>query len=67
MMNCFNSLIYDCIFKIIIGIIVELLALIPSLLLVQLFRRIRSRQKQISSLRQTLYKIKSSIKMLVEY
>lgn len=44
--------------KIAIGVIVELFALIPSLLLVQLFRRLRSRQKQISPLRQALYKIR---------
>ncbi|CAF0788844.1 unnamed protein product [Adineta steineri] len=47
--------------QVIIGIIVELFALIPSLLLVQLFRRLRSRQQQISPLRQALYKMKSSL------
>ena len=36
--------------KIIIGIIVEVLSLIPSLLLVQFFRRIRSRRQIISPL-----------------
>ncbi|UJR16137.1 hypothetical protein I4U23_003048 [Adineta vaga] len=44
-----------------IGIIVELLVFVPSLLLVQLFRRIqpqRNHQQRISPLRQTLYKIK---------
>ena len=38
--------------QIIIGIIVEFFALIPSLLLVQLFRRLRPRRKPISPLRQ---------------
>jgi hypothetical protein len=52
--------------KIIIGIIVELLSLIPSLLLVELFRRLRSREKQISPLHRALYKIRSSIKMSTE-
>ncbi len=54
------------IIKITIGIIVELLALIPSLLLVQLFRRIRSRRKQISPLHQALYKINSSLAIATE-
>ncbi|UJR11342.1 hypothetical protein I4U23_015523 [Adineta vaga] len=45
--------------QIIIGMIVELFALIPSLFLVQLFRRLRPRQKQQSSIRQALYKLKS--------
>ena len=44
-------------FKIIIGVIVDFASLIPSLLLVQFFRRIRARQKPISLLRQTLCKI----------
>ncbi|CAF3969202.1 unnamed protein product, partial [Adineta steineri] len=44
-----------------IGIIVELFALIPSLLIVQLFRRLQSRKKQISPLHQTLYKIKPEL------
>ena len=38
----------------------ELLSLIPSLLLVQIFRRLRPRQKSISPLRQSLYQIKSN-------
>ncbi len=43
---------FNCIyiFKIIIGVIVELFGLIPSILLVQLFRRIRFRENRISSL-----------------
>ncbi|CAF1043359.1 unnamed protein product [Rotaria sordida] len=40
-----------------IGIMVELLSLIPSLLIVQFFRRIRTRQ-QISAIYKTLYTIK---------
>jgi len=40
---------------------VELLSLIPSLLLVQIFRRLRSRQESISPLRRTLYQIKESL------
>ncbi len=39
----------------------ELFLLIPSLLLVQLFRRLRSRRKQIASLHQALYRVKSSL------
>ena len=41
---------------------VELFSLIPSLLIVQFFRRIRSRQ-QLSPLRQTLMKINPSTQM----
>ena len=52
--------------KITTGIFVELLALIPSLLLVQLFRRIRSRRKQISPLHEALYKINSSLAIETE-
>ena len=52
--------------QIIIGLIVELFSLIPSILIVQLFRRIRSRQKQLSPLREALYKINSSLKMFVK-
>ncbi|CAF1074084.1 unnamed protein product [Adineta steineri] len=44
--------------QVIIGIIVELFALIPSLLLVQLFRRLQPRKKQLSPLQQVLNKIK---------
>jgi hypothetical protein len=40
--------------------------LIPSLLLVHLFRRIGSRQKQIAPLHQALYKIRSTIVMSAE-
>lgn len=47
--------------------IVELFALIPSLLLVQLFQRLQSRQKSISSIRRALYQIKPSLKMLGKY
>ncbi|CAF4193018.1 unnamed protein product, partial [Adineta steineri] len=49
--------------QIIIGIIVEVFALIPSLLLIQLFRRLRSRRQQISPLRQALYAIKSNLEI----
>ncbi|CAF4143107.1 unnamed protein product, partial [Adineta steineri] len=49
--------------QILIGMIVELLSIVPSLLLVQFFRRIRSRQQQISPLHQTLYKMKSHLKI----
>ncbi|CAF4146964.1 unnamed protein product, partial [Adineta steineri] len=44
-----------------IGIMVELFTLIPSLLIVQFFRRIRPRQ-QVSRLREALYKIQPSRK-----
>ncbi|CAF0948798.1 unnamed protein product [Adineta steineri] len=44
-----------------IGIMVELFTLIPSLLIVQFFRRIRPRQ-QVSRLREALYKMKPSQK-----
>ncbi|CAF3684254.1 unnamed protein product [Adineta steineri] len=49
--------------QIIIGIIVEVFALIPSLLLVQLFRRLRSRRQQLSPLRQALYLMKSNLEI----
>ncbi|CAF4285211.1 unnamed protein product, partial [Adineta steineri] len=52
--------------QIIIGIIVEVFALIPSLLLIQLFRRLRSRRQQISPLRQALYAIKSNLEIKKE-
>ena len=39
----------------------ELLAVIPSLLLVQLFRRLRPRHKRISPLGQALHKINASL------
>ena len=51
--------------QIIIGVIVEMLALIPSLLLVQIFRRLRPRQTTLSPLRQALHQIRSSVKMFV--
>jgi hypothetical protein len=54
---------YSLIFKIIVGVIVDIFALIPSLLLVQLFRRLRSREKQIAPLRQALYKIKPNLQI----
>ncbi|CAF1375842.1 unnamed protein product [Adineta ricciae] len=47
--------------QIMIGVIVEVFALIPSLLLVQLFRRVRPRGQQQSPLRQALYKIKGNV------
>ena len=40
--------------QVVIGIIVELLALIPSLIVVQFFRRVRPRQAPISPLQKTL-------------
>ncbi|UJR21041.1 hypothetical protein I4U23_024141 [Adineta vaga] len=49
--------------QIVIGIIIEFFALIPSLLLIQLFRRLRSRQKSISPLHQALYKIEPNIQI----
>ena len=52
--------------QIFIGIIVEVLALIPSLILVQIFRRLRLRRNAISPLREALHKIRSSAKMFVE-
>ncbi len=57
----------ESIFKILIGVIVDVFALIPSLLLVQFFRRLRSRQRQISPLRQAVYKIKPRLEMFVEF
>ncbi|CAF3980133.1 unnamed protein product [Rotaria sp. Silwood2] len=45
-----------------IGIMVELLSLIPSLLIVQFFRRIRTRQ-QISPIYETLYSIKPLVQV----
>ncbi|CAF0948943.1 unnamed protein product [Adineta ricciae] len=47
--------------QVIIGIIVELMALVPSLLLVQLFRRLRPRRNQMSPLREALYKMNSPL------
>ncbi|CAF1558986.1 unnamed protein product [Adineta ricciae] len=47
-----------------IGIMVELFSVVPSLLIVQLFRRIRPRQ-QVSALRQALYELKPSAQMFV--
>ncbi|CAF4156054.1 unnamed protein product, partial [Adineta steineri] len=47
-----------------IGIMVELFTLIPSLLIVQFFRRIRPRQ-QVSRLREALYMMKPSRKTFV--
>ncbi|UJR16862.1 hypothetical protein I4U23_003760 [Adineta vaga] len=47
--------------QILIGIIVEVCSLVPSLLLIQIFRRLRARNKSISSLRKTLYQIKPSL------
>ncbi|CAF4192320.1 unnamed protein product, partial [Adineta steineri] len=52
--------------QIIIGIIVEFFAFIPSLLIVQLFRRLRSRQKQLSPLHQALYKIKPHLQSQID-
>jgi hypothetical protein len=43
----------------VIGIIVEFLSLIPSILLVEFFRRIQTRQQPISPLHETLYQMKS--------
>ncbi len=50
-----------------IGVIVDVFALIPSLLLVQFFRRLRSRQRPISPLRQAMHKIKPHLQMFVEF
>jgi hypothetical protein len=52
--------------KILIGVIVELLSIIPSLLLVQFFRSIRSRSQQISPWHQALYKLKPNLEMFVK-
>ncbi|CAF1191151.1 unnamed protein product [Adineta steineri] len=49
--------------QILIGVIVELLSIIPSLLLVQFFRRIRCRQQQISPLHRALYKMESHLEI----
>jgi hypothetical protein len=46
-----------------VGIIVDLFGLIPSILLIQFFRRIRTRQQDISPLRQTLYKIEAHVEI----
>ncbi|CAF1416666.1 unnamed protein product [Rotaria sordida] len=48
--------------QIVIDVMVELFSLIPSLLIVQFFRRIRTRQ-QISPLRQALYKLRPSLQI----
>jgi hypothetical protein len=60
----FSKILFSCLLKIGIGMITELLSLILSLLIVEFFRRIRSRQ-QISPVRQALNMIKPSIEMLV--
>ena len=57
--------IYLSVEQILIGVIVEVLSLIPSLLLVQIFRRVRPRRKSLSPLRKALYKIRSTVKMFV--
>ncbi len=49
--------------QIIIGIIVDLFALIPSILLVQFFHRIRTHQQHISPLHQTLCKIETHVEI----
>ena len=49
--------------QIVVGIIVEVLALIPSLLIVQLFRRLRTRQQPISPLQTALSKINVQVKI----
>ena len=51
--------------QIIVGIVVELFALIPSLLIVQLFRRIRTRRASISPLKAALSKIRSTAALYV--
>jgi hypothetical protein len=62
MLNLFIFILWY-VFKIIIGVIVDVFALIPSLLLVQFFRRLRSREKEISPLNQALYKIKPNLQI----
>ena len=52
--------------QIIIGVIGEVIALIPSLFLVQLFRRLQPRHQPLSLLHQTLDKIKVQMKMNVQ-
>ncbi|UJR07107.1 hypothetical protein I4U23_011395 [Adineta vaga] len=49
-----------------IGIIVEIFALIPSLLVVQLFRRLRSRRSYLSPLQETLSKLRPNWQTNVE-
>ena len=51
--------------QIVVGIVVELFALIPSLLIVQLFRRIHSRRARISPLKAALSKIRSTAALYV--
>ena len=55
----------DSSFEIGIGVVTEILSLIPSLLIVQFFRRIRSRQ-QHSPIRQILNKVNPSTHMSVD-
>ncbi|CAF1090184.1 unnamed protein product [Adineta ricciae] len=50
--------------QVIVGIVVELFALLPSFLLVQMFRRIRYRQKQSSTLQSTFPKIRADSKFV---
>ncbi|UJR06735.1 hypothetical protein I4U23_011024 [Adineta vaga] len=47
--------------QIIIGVIVEVFSLIPSLLLIQIFRRLRSRDRSLSPLRKIFYEINPSL------
>ena len=49
---------FNLIFQIVIGIIIQILSLIPRILLVQLFRRIQSRRKRISPSHSILSKVK---------
>ena len=49
-----------------IGIVVELFSIVPSVILVQLFRRLESRDKQISPLRQALNKINPSLQIFAD-
>ena len=49
--------------QIVIGIIVDVLTLIPSLLIVQLFRHIRTRQQLISPMQEALSKINVHVKI----
>ena len=55
------ELLFRICFQIMIGVIVEVFALFPSLLLVQLFRHVRPCGQQQSPLRQALYKMKGNV------
>ncbi|CAF1362531.1 unnamed protein product [Adineta ricciae] len=52
--------------QIMIGIVIEAFSLIPGVLLIQIFRRLRARGKYISPLQQTLSKMKPFLNELID-